>query len=120
MGILFIPTIPSIPGVDTPAIDLFGLNIPSIHIGGGILIIAAIILLVYLIFKIFKISLKLFFRFLINALIGAVLLFVSNLVFGELLHIPALTLPINWITAAVTGVLGVPGVIILLVLNLFL
>lgn len=105
--------------IDIPAFTIFGLSFPSIHIGAGLAIIIAVILVVYLIFKLFKLSIKLFVKFLINALIGAALLFIANLVFGQLLHIDALTLPINWLTATVTGVLGVPGVIILLILNYF-
>lgn len=107
----------TIPTVDIPSFNIFGLSIPSIHIGGGMLIIIGIILLVFLIFKIFKISIKLFVKFLINALIGAALLYVCNIVFGGMLKIDALTLPINWLTAGVTGVLGVPGVILLLMLQ---
>ena len=115
-----IPSIPSVPSVDIPSFSLFGLEIPSIHIGGGLLIIIGVILIVFLIFKLLKISAKVFVKFLINAVIGAALLFICNLVFGRLLHIDALTLPINWVTATVTGVLGVPGVIILLLYNYFM
>ncbi|MBQ3937882.1 MAG: pro-sigmaK processing inhibitor BofA family protein [Clostridia bacterium] len=106
-------------GFDIPEFSVFGITIPNIHIGLGVLIIAAVILAVYLIFAVFKISLKLFVKFLINALIGAALLMVSNLIFGNLLHIDALTLPINWLTSVVTGVLGGPGVIILLIIRFF-
>ena len=106
------------PEIDIPSMTILGLNIPSIHIGSGLLIIIAIILVVYLIFKLLKVSMKVFVKFLINALIGAALLFISNKLFGDVLHIDSLTLPINWLTAAVTGVLGVPGVIILLILKM--
>ncbi len=112
--------LPTIPSVDIPSFNLFGLEIPSIHIGSGMLIIIGILLVVFLIFKLFKLSIKTFVKFLINALIGAALLYISNLVFGRLLHIDALALPINWVTATVTGVLGVPGVIILLIYNYFM
>ncbi|MBO4879344.1 MAG: pro-sigmaK processing inhibitor BofA family protein [Clostridia bacterium] len=106
-------------GIDIPAFTIFGVTIPNMHIGFGLLIIIGVILAVYLIFKLFKISIKLFVKFLINALIGAALLFIFNLLFGELLHIDSLTIPINWLTAVVTGVLGVPGVIILLIIRYF-
>ena len=112
--------LPTIPSVDIPSFSLFGLDIPSIHIGSGLLIITGVVLIVFLIFKLLKISAKVFVKFLINALIGAALLYISNLIFGQLLHIDALALPINWVTATVTGVLGVPGVIILLIYNYFM
>lgn len=90
-------------------------NIPDLGIPTGTLIIIAIIAVVYLIFKVFDISIKLFFKFLINALIGAALLFIFNYVFGSLLHQGELAIPINWLTASVTGILGVPGVILIVI-----
>lgn len=89
-------------------------NIPDLGIPSGALIIIAIIAVVYLIFKIFDISIKLFFKFLINALIGAALLFLFNYVVGDLLHHEELCTPINWLSATITGILGVPGVVIMI------
>ncbi len=106
-------------GLDIPEFTLGSFTIPNIHIGLGALIIAAVILVVFLIFKLIGISLELFVKFLINALIGAALLYLSNLVVGGVFHYDALTLPINWLTSVVTGVLGVPGVIILLIIRFF-
>ncbi len=107
------------PGLDIPEFTIGNITIPSIHIGLGVLIIAAIILLVFLIFKLFHIGISIFFKFLINSLIGAALLYLSNLVVGGVFHYDALTLPINWLTASVTGVFGVPGVIVLLIIRFF-
>lgn len=90
-------------------------NQPSIAI--PIAIIIAVILVVWLIFKLLKLSFKLFFKLLINTLIGVALLFVFNYVLGDILNLQAFKIPIVWWTALVTGVLGVPGVLILLVLN---
>ncbi|MBR3298867.1 MAG: pro-sigmaK processing inhibitor BofA family protein [Clostridia bacterium] len=92
-------------------------NLPDIGIPKGALIIIAIIAVVYIIFKVFDISIKLFIKFLINALIGAALLFICNYVFTQL-HLDNFTIPINWITAIVTGVLGVPGVLLILIYRL--
>ena len=47
--------------------------------------------------------------FLINAAVGAVALWILDLL--------GVGLPINWITAGVVGLLGVPGVILLLLLK---
>ena len=91
---------------------------PDINISSGMLTFIAVLVVIYLVFKIFKLSIKLFVKFLINALIGAALLVIFNFVFYDKLGIESFKIPINWITAAVTGVLGVPGVIILLVLRL--
>ncbi len=106
-------------GIDIPEFTILGLTIPNIHIGMGALIIAAIILVVFLIFKLFSIGIKGFVKFLINSLIGAALLYLSNLVVGGIFHYDALTLPINWLTATVTGIFGVPGVIVLLIIRFF-
>lgn len=61
-----------------------------------------------------------FIKLLINALIGAVILFIFNFVFAGLLNISALAIPITWWSALVTGIFGVPGVIVLLIISLIL
>lgn len=94
------------------------IKIPDIGIPSGTLIIIAVIAIVYIIFKVFDISVKLFIKFLINALIGAALLFICNYAFNAL-HLEKLQVPINWITAALTGILGVPGVALIIIYNLF-
>ena len=106
-------------GIDIPEFTIGSFTIPNIHIGFGVLIIAAIILIFFLIFKLFNVGIKVFVKFLINSLIGAALLYLSNLVIGGVFHYDALTLPINWLTASVTGVFGVPGVIVLLIIRFF-
>ena len=109
------------PSIDIPSTSFLGLEIPALHIGASVLILVGILLVMFLIFKIFSISLKIFLKFLINALIGAVLLYVLNFVFGQdLLNVPMLTLPINWVTTSVAGLLGVPGIVIMLILNVLL
>ena len=103
--------------IDVPSTTIFGLSIPAIHIGGSLLILIGILLVVFIIFAILKLGIQAFVKFLINALIGAAMLYVSNYVFGEMLDIPQLTLPINWLTTSVAGLLGIPGFIIMLILN---
>ena len=49
----------------------------------------------------------------VNALLGAMILFLFNFVGGFF----SLSIPINALNALITGVLGVPGVILLLVLQ---
>ena len=70
-----------------------------------IIALAIVILVVKFIFK----SATSIIGFLINAAVGAVALWILDIVgFG---------VPINWITAAVVGFLGIPGVILLVVLK---
>lgn len=93
-------------------------QIPDLGIPRGALIIIAIIAVVYIIFKIFGLSLKLFVKFLINTLIGAALLFICNYIFGAL-KLEHFSVPITWFTSALTGVLGVPGVVLIILYNIF-
>lgn len=86
----------------------------------GLIAFVGVLLLLFILFKLFGWSIKLFFRMLINALIGAVILIVFNFVFADIFNLEVFKIGINWITAIVTGVLGVPGVILLLILKLLL
>lgn len=71
------------------------------------------ILLVVLLFKILKTPLKWALKLLLNAASGFIALVVLNF-FGALV---GLTLPINLINCLVTGILGLPGVVLLLLLK---
>ncbi len=86
----------------------------------GLIAFIGVLLLLFILFKLFGWSIKLFFRMLINAIIGAVMLIVFNFVFADIFNLEVFRIGINWITAIVTGVLGVPGVILLLILKLLL
>ena len=72
---------------------------------GFIVALLIVLLVAKLIFK----STKAIIGFLINAVIGFVILWVLNL-FG-------LGITINWITAAIVGFFGVPGLIVVLLLQ---
>ena len=52
-----------------------------------ILTFIIVLAVIFIIFKIFNLSIKIFFKLLINALIGAALLFVFNFVFAGLLNL---------------------------------
>lgn len=69
----------------------------------GIIVLAVILWL-------FSISVKFLFKFILNSIIGFVLLVVFNFFGG----IVGLYLPINIATAFITGFFGIPGIIILL------
>ena len=74
------------------------------------------LLLILLLGKIFLWPLKLIGKLLISSLVGGVLILVVNLIAGMF---GLLLIPLNIITAVVVGVLGIPGVILLLILFLF-
>ena len=83
-----------------------------------ILTFIIVLAVIFIIFKIFNLSIKIFFKLLINALIGAALLFVFNFVFAGLLNISFFYIHITWLTALITGIFGVPGVVVLLIIGL--
>lgn len=74
-------------------------------------IIAVVALL--LIGKLLAWPLKILIKLVINALAGAVLIFLVNLVGGGF----GIGIPLNAITALIVGFLGVPGVIFLIIYN---
>ncbi len=73
--------------------------------------VLAVFLVVFLLKVVFKVSVNVI-GFLINSLIGAIIIWVLNLL--------GLGIPITWITSAIVGLLGVPGVLIVLVLKFLL
>ena len=70
------------------------------------------LVLLYLVIKLLKWPLKI----LMNGVIGIVLLYLTNLL-GTYL---GFSIGINWLTALIAGFLGVPGVIFLVIFQLFL
>ena len=66
------------------------------------LIIIGIALLVFVALKLLKVSFKVLWKLLINALVGGVVLWLLNL-------IPGVDMPINWLTTIATGLCGVPA-----------
>lgn len=81
----------------------------------SILILAAVAVGVILLLKILSAPIRLAFKLLINAGVGFLILFVVNF-FGDFV---GFTLGVNFLNALVAGVLGVPGVILLIVIKLF-
>lgn len=73
------------------------------------------ILLIWLFIKLFAKPIKWIFKLLINAVIGFVMLFVFNYL-GSFVGI---TLSVGWVSAIVAGVLGIPGILLLLLLENF-
>lgn len=80
-----------------------------------ILMIAGIALVCILLVKLLAKPIKIVFKLLINAGLGFIILFIVNF-FGGFFDF---SLGISFVNALVVGVLGVPGVIILVLLKLF-
>lgn len=85
----------------------------GIELAGYFLI--ALIGLIILV-KLFAWPLKVLVKLIINGVLGAVLLFLVNLIGGSF----GLTIGINAVTALIAGFFGVPGVIFLIVFKMFL
>ena len=81
-----------------------------------LLIYVTCIIGIFIIGKIFIIPIKVIIKLIINSLLGAVLLYVINII-GTMcgLHIG-----INVVTALVVGILGIPGAVLLAVLSIFI
>ncbi len=73
------------------------------------LIFIACIIAVFIIAKILSWPFKLILKLIVNIILGGILLYVVNLA-GALI---GFTIPFNWITALIAGLLGVPGVVLL-------
>ena len=82
----------------------------------SILAFGAGILILYILCKILTVPLRIIWKLLVNAVIGIVVLFLFNLLGG----LVGLSIPINAVNALITGFLGVPGVILILILRIIL
>ena len=78
----------------------------------GILVILGVILAAWVLLKLFKVSFKIIWKLLVNAIIGGLVLFVLN-------FIPGVNMPINWLTTILTGLFGVPAVLVIFIVSLF-
>lgn len=74
------------------------------------------LILLYIVGMILVIPIRILMKLLINGLIGGIVLFIFNLVGG----IFGVSLVINPLNAIIVGFLGVPGVVLLLILQVLL
>lgn len=74
------------------------------------------LVLLYIIGLILVIPIKVIFKLIVNGLIGGLILFLFNLVGGLF----GLAIAINPLNAIIVGLLGVPGVVLLLILQVIL
>lgn len=74
------------------------------------------IMMLFLLAKLLLVPIKIIWRLAINALVGGIALFLLNIIGGFIgLHIQ-----INIITALITGIFGVPGIVMILILQYIL
>lgn len=78
-----------------------------------ILLCGLAVLLLSLLFKLLKAPIRWAFKLLLNALLGFVALFLVNIL-GSFV---GLSLGMNWLNAIITGVLGLPGIVLLLLIK---
>ncbi|MBQ3702534.1 MAG: pro-sigmaK processing inhibitor BofA family protein [Oscillospiraceae bacterium] len=81
-----------------------------------ILLGAGVIVAIYVVLRMLAVPLKMIFKLVINAVIGYMMLFVANLVGGFF----DFSIPIDLLTCLIAGVFGVPGVIFLVVVLIFM
>ena len=82
----------------------------------AVVLVGAALFLLSLSFKLLKKPLAWVLKFLLHAAMGYAFLFLFNFVGAWI----GLNLGLNWFNAAVAGVLGVPGVILLLLIKYLL
>ena len=97
-------------------VQIFVAEAWGLHIIGGIIMTQSIILfavalaVILLVLKLIGKSVKILIGILVNSLVGFIVLFILNaLGFG---------VAVNWISALIVGLLGIPGLIIVLILQL--
>lgn len=73
------------------------------------------VMILCIVLKIISFPIKMIIKLVINAVVGGAVLFLINY-FGATI---GFTLDINWLSALIVGVLGVPGVIIVAILQYF-
>lgn len=77
-------------------------------------IIALIIL--YIVLKIIALPVKIIIKLMVNAFVGGVVLFLINLVGASL----GFALNITWLTSLIVGIFGVPGVVLVILLQILI
>ena len=81
-----------------------------------ILLGAAVLVAIYVLIKIIASPIKKIFKLLLNAVCGLVLLFIANFIGGFF----NFAIPVNLLTCIIAGAFGIPGVIFLGVVVLFM
>ena len=82
-----------------------------------LIIMCALLAVLFLVFRLTGVKSKLLWNLLINGMIGAGMLCLFDIVFYTYLHMDFFHIKINWLSSIVAGILGVPGVLLMLILK---
>ncbi len=85
-----------------------------------LIIVCGALAAIFVVFKLVGISSKLVWKLLINALIGALMLCLFDILFVNYLNMDFFYIPITWPNVLIAGILGIPGVLLLLILGFIL
>lgn len=80
------------------------------------LVFIGAVVAVFIILKILAWPIKKIMKMVINIVIGGLLLILVNYIGANF----GFTIPLNWVTALVVGILGIPGLVILAILQFIL
>lgn len=72
------------------------------------------LIVLFLVLKIIAAPIKIVIKLMLNALAGGVVLFLINMIGASF----GFVLDINWITSLIVGIFGVPGVILVILLQI--
>ena len=85
-----------------------------------LLAVIGVLAALFVVFKLLGVTAKILWKLLINGIIGMGMLCLFDIIFVSYLHMDFFYIPINWINALIAGVLGIPGVLLLLILRVIL
>ena len=85
------------------------------NIATEILLLFAAVFCIVLFFVLLSKPIKWFFKLLINAIFGFIILFIVNF-FGAYI---GLQISVGWLSAIITGMFGIPGIILLILIENF-
>ena len=81
----------------------------------GITFIIAVAIL-FIVLKILSLPMKLIIKLVVNGLIGGITIWLINLIGANF----GFTIALNWITALIVGIFGIPGAIVLAIIQIFI
>ncbi len=82
---------------------------------GFVLPFIVAILVLFIILKILALPVKIIIKLVINGLIGGFIIWLINLIGANF----GFTITLNWITAVLVGIFGIPGAIVIAIIQMF-
>lgn len=97
------------------------LSEPSLNIQLGdyvpLMVVCGVLAVIFTVFKLAGVRSKVLWTLLLNGIIGAGMMCLFNIVFYNYLGMRFFKVPITWVSSLMAGVLGVPGVLLVLILQ---